>query len=89
MDEMEVGEMWDQHRKDRLEKKRNNLEYSTGLLRKIGINFDSHNGGVHLVVKHGGLIVDFWPSTGKFNDRRHREYRRGIKNLIKHLKGKK
>lgn len=84
----DVGEMWELYHKDRQGKKRRNLEYSTEILRSLEIQFESKNGGVHLIVKHNGFIIDYWPSTGKFKDRKSEKYQRGIKNLVNYLKGK-
>lgn len=62
----EMGEMFNDWRAMKRQKKRENLVNSTDLLRERSVEFESHNGGVHLIVRGAGLVVDFWPSTGKF-----------------------
>ena len=69
------------------QKKLSNIEYSTQLLIDKGVEFESKNGGVHLIVTHNGSIADFWPSTGKFQIR-GKGYSRGVKNLLNQLKVK-
>jgi hypothetical protein len=53
------------------EKRRSNLDNSTKLLRERGITFDVYNNGVHLVIRSGERTWDFWPSTGKYRERRN------------------
>ncbi len=65
-------------------KKLSNLEYSTKLLIDKGVEFESKNGGVHLIVSHNGLIADFWPSTGKYQIRGG-GYSRGVRCLLSKL----
>jgi hypothetical protein len=62
----DIGEMFDGWRELRREKKRSNQSNSTELLRERGVEFESKNSGVHLIVKGNGRVVDFWPSTGKY-----------------------
>jgi hypothetical protein len=52
---------WEEAKKT---KRKKNMEESTALLIKAGIPFNSKNGGVHLKVKVGDQLLDFWPSTG-------------------------
>lgn len=68
------------------EKKRRNLAYSTNLLKEEGIEFESKNNGVHLVIHHMGQVWDFWPSTGKFGKRGSGHYGRDVKNLLRELR---
>lgn len=75
-------EAYDALREERTDKRRRNTEASTRILIEKGIEFQSHNDGVHLVVG----AFDFWPSTGLFMDRRTRGRGRGVFNLIKLLK---
>lgn len=78
----DVFREWNWHKK---EKKRSNLKSSTELLKENRIEFESKNGGVHLVINHNGKIVDFWPSTGKYKFRTRNKYCRGVNKLIKEL----
>lgn len=68
-----------------INKRASNRDYSADLLKKNGIEFETKNGGVHLIVTHNGKIADFWPGTGKFNIRGGFGYQRGVRNLIKSL----
>lgn len=38
----------------------------TQRLRDAGVEFVSHNMGEHLVIEIGSKVVDYWPSTGKW-----------------------
>ena len=78
----EIAEMYKEHKEERRQKKEMNMEYSTELLKTVGIPFESKNGGVHLIVDGLDCKIDYWPSTGKFITRKGRSGR-GIKNLLK------
>jgi len=67
-------------------KKARNLNFSTNLLFERGIEFESKNNGVHLIVTSDLGLIDFWPSTGKFKVRSQTKYGRGVKNLINLIK---
>lgn len=78
----DMGEMyrdWDEQKK---EKKSSNKEYSTNKLISEGVDFESKNGGVHLIVTGKKCLIDYWPSTGKFITRDGKNGR-GINNLLK------
>jgi hypothetical protein len=62
----ELGEIFEGWRDQRREKKAGNRASSTALLQERGVQFESKNDGVHLIVRGNGAVVDFWPSTGKF-----------------------
>ena len=81
-DMAEVFRDWDKAKK---EKKKSNLEFSTGKLVELGVEFEKKAGGVHLVINHDGNTVDFWPSTGKYKFRTRNKYCRGLRKLIKEL----
>lgn len=69
------------------QKRQSNLVSSTQILDKNNISYEVKNGGYHLVVKGKSLIADFWPSTGKFNVRGEPKYFRGVRLLIKIIRG--
>lgn len=72
---------WDKQKK---EKKASNLVYSTNLLIENGIEFESKNGGVHLIVKGKDGLIDFWPSTGNYVVRKgNGKFGRGVRNVIR------
>ena len=64
------------------EKKLGNLENSTQMLIGNNIKFETKNNGVHLIVREGDAVWDFWPSTGKFTRRGVGYYQRGVRKLI-------
>jgi hypothetical protein len=66
-------------------KRRSNLDNSTKLLRERGITFDVYNNGVHLAIRSGERTWDFWPSTGKFIERKSKRSGRGVFNLLNQL----
>jgi hypothetical protein len=63
-----------------------NRERSAGMLQGLGIQFEVKNDGAHLIVRHEGQTVDFWPGTGKFIPRAPRSrHGRGVFNMLKLL----
>lgn len=66
-------------------RRESNLASSIEMLNKNGISFDDK--GYHVIVSHNGMKVDFWPSTGKFNIRGTPKYLRGVRLLIKLVRG--
>lgn len=57
------------------------------MLTRNGIEFEEKNGGVHLVVTHKGKVADFWPTTGRFCVRGTGQYKRGVRLLIRIMRG--
>lgn len=82
----EMSEVFADLRKAKQAKKRSNLAASTRMLQESGVNFESHNMGIHLVIKMNDKIIDFWPSTGLWWIRGTSNKRRGIEKLIRHVK---
>ena len=64
-------------------KKQANKQFSTNLLIEQGINFESRNDGLHLVIRTRNGNINFFPSTGLFNGALKG---RGVYNLLKELK---
>lgn len=81
----DIGDTFKALKEVNREKKQDNLAKSTSLLVERGVAFESHNGGVHLVVSGSKGLIDFWPSTGKYITRYSRKDGRGVHNLIKEL----
>jgi hypothetical protein len=82
----DMGDDFKAMREMQQEKRARNRESSTTILRDCGVVFSSYNNGVHLVVTHNQVQVDFWPSTGKWIVRDARKTEgRGVYNLIKQL----
>lgn len=79
----DTGEVFRLYKEQRKKKKETNIENSTNLLKKEGIEFESKNCGVHLIVKCS-VIIDFWPSTGKWISRAGKQGN-GVRNLLKYI----
>lgn len=75
----EDSEMWEEHRKERQQKKQRNREQSLNILRKNGVYFQclSDISGHYRVGE-----FDFWPSTGKYIERSTKKHGRGVFNLL-------
>lgn len=59
---------------------------STGMLTGLGLQFEVKNDGAHLIVRHEGQTVDFWPGTGKFIPRKPgARHGRGVFNMLTYL----
>lgn len=67
------------------ERRAHNRESSAALLSAMGIAFEAKNEGAHLIVRHAGRTIDFWPGTGKWKDRREVRDQRGVRKLLAHL----
>lgn len=80
----DMGEIFDGMRRRSEEKRASNRENSAQILAQYGIEFESKNIGAHLIVKHAGKIVDFWPGTGKWIVRDGKQGR-GVSRLLKLL----
>ena len=83
-DEIDVGEMWEQHKKERQEKRASNRDYSPKLLNKAKIEFKSLNHGAHLKIQTSFGPIDFWPGTGYWKTSTGTKGR-GVRNLIKFI----
>lgn len=87
----EIGEIFaatkDLRKAESLKRKQSNKCGSMRMLNTNGISFEEKNGGVHLVIYHEDKVADFWPSTGKFNIRGDGRYFRGVRLLIKIMRG--
>ena len=80
---IEDNNFWEDHKKERQEKKARNEEYSIKMLDDLGIKYKILN----KFCRHYRVYdFDYWPSTGKFYNQRTGEIGRGIKNLIKRIK---
>ncbi len=78
---------WDDYGREGSQRRRaNNREGSAEMLTGAGIAFETKNAGAHLIVRHAGRVVDFWPGTGKWIERGTGLDKRGVRPLISHLK---
>ena len=84
--ENEVTEMWRDHKAIQSKKRASNRLNLARSLVSAGVCYTSHNDGAHLVVEHNCLIVDFWPGTGRWKNRKSGEYGFSIKSIFKHIR---
>lgn len=83
-DEEQIDE-WREQKKESQKKRARNHQQSLGILKKNGIYFEVLNeSGAHYRVGE----FDFWPTTGKFINRKTKKDGRGVFNLIKEIGGK-
>ena len=82
-----MSETYSQLKEHKRKKRFNNVQGSRNLLISNGIKFDSYNDNYHLVIHSTSGLIDFWPSTGKFKQRKgnNKISGRGIFNLLKLL----
>jgi len=66
-------------------RRESNRNTGPAVLKKHGVAFEVKNGGTHLIVKHGNLVADFWPGTGKYKLRSAPTYKRGVFQLLRDL----
>ena len=85
----DVGETFNAMREAGKEKRERNRESSPKILRQHDIEFEEKNMGAHLIVKHNGYVIDFWPGTGKWIDRATSKHRRGVYGLMRHIGAEK
>lgn len=70
------------------EKRARNRRMSAEMLRRYDVWFQSKNAGAHLIVRHGCMVVDFWPGTGLWIVRGAGIRSRGVRKLLRHLEVK-
>lgn len=69
------------------QRRASNRDNSAALLRANGVQFESKNGGAHLVVRDGiGRIFDFWPGTGLWQLRGTPQRWRGVHSLLGNIR---
>jgi len=79
----ETTEMWREHKEAGQKKRLDNKLHATERLTKLGIDFESKNFGVHIIVSNKNGFIDYWPSTGMFIQRFNSKRGRGISSLLK------
>ena len=77
----DMGEMFNDLKKIRQEKRADNRENSAEYLVQREIPFVSKNGGAHLIVEGRECPIDFWPGTGKWHSRCGKKGF-GVRNLV-------
>lgn len=82
----DMGDLYSAYRKARQQKRASNRDHSITVLDSEGIKCEVKNYGAHLIVRHGDVVIDYWPGTGLWIDRRDKLKRRGIKRLIVYVR---
>lgn len=77
----DMGDMFNDLKKVRQEKRADNRESSAEYLRQRGIPFVEKNLGAHLIVEGSAGFIDFWPGTGKWHSRCGKKGF-GVRNLV-------
>lgn len=67
------------------ERRAKNRAHSAGVLDAHSIAYESKNQGAHLVITLADRVIDFWPGTGMFTDRKTKRNGRGVQNLVKKI----
>lgn len=80
----DLGDYFRDVRAIKQQKRADNRKRGPEILAEHGISFQIRNDGAHLVVSHGGIVVDYWPGTGKFIFR-DGDKGRGVFTLLKRL----
>ncbi|SEF90191.1 hypothetical protein [Marinobacterium lutimaris] len=70
------------------QKRSNNRQSSAVMLAQHGIEFESKNGGAHLILQGVNGLIDFWPGPGKWIVRSEQRERFGVKRLIEAIEAK-
>jgi hypothetical protein len=82
----EAAEIFPDLKAESKERRAANRCRSTGMLTGLGLQFEVKNDGAHLIVRHEGQTIDFWPGTGKFIPREPgAKHGRGVFNMLKYL----
>jgi len=79
----DMGDLFNDWRKVKQEKRSANRQSSAEMLRGAGIAFEERNGGAHLIVEGR---VDFWPGTGLWIQRGTNSKQRGVQALIRFIR---
>ena len=85
-EELTEGEIWKKVKENSQVKRWNNVESSLGLLRSLGIAYETLDvGSAHYRIDG----ISFWPTTGKYYNPKTGLKGRGVKNFIIALKKEK
>lgn len=67
-----MGDMAEEYRALKEHKKLKKEAMKVGniaFLDVVGIPYESKNNGLHIIISRSGVVIDFYPSTGKWIDR--------------------
>ena len=73
----------EERRESRLERFTKNIE----ILKNCGYEFDIKNEGEHYIYRKNGIVMNFWPSSGKFRSNDGKISGVGIDKFLRLLKG--
>ena len=78
----DMADVFNDMRQAKKERRECNTKDSTQMLVGRGVQFQSNNGGAHLIVHAGICKIDFWPSTGLWIVRGSKNRHGGVRKLI-------
>lgn len=81
----ELGELFNAHKAARKQKRADNREKGADRLTRLGVEYEAKNMGAHLIVRHDGKVIDYWPGTGKWEVRGSNCGNRGIRKMLRYL----
>jgi hypothetical protein len=61
------------------------LEETMEILSHSGLPFENHDCGRHLIFRYGKHVIDFWPTTGRWFDRKTNRRGRWIERLLTYM----
>lgn len=82
----ELGDTFRAMKEESKTRRESHRKTSPELLTAHNISFESKNWGAHLVVSCKPNLIDFWPGTGKWIERRTNNTSRGVNRLITFVK---
>lgn len=84
-DEQLDSDDWRAYKQERQQRRYDNRKSGVEILQQHAVQFQTKD-QIHLIVKHAGKTIDFWPSTGKWIDRAAvNHHRRGVFQLLDYL----
>jgi hypothetical protein len=80
----DAGDLYREMRYESQKRRAHNRRSSAQLLRERSIAFESRNNGAHLIVSHRDKVLDLWPGTGRWRDRKGKGGF-GVRNLLAYI----
>jgi len=79
----EINEMWRDYRAEQANIRHDRYKKANpeNQLKICNIDYETRNNGYHLIVTHNDMVVDFWPTTGRWISRTGKRGG-GVKRLI-------
>lgn len=82
-------ELWEDYRsieKDQQEQRAIKRNSAPEQLKNAGVKFESKNEGAHLIIRHKGQVIDFWPGTERWKPQGFKR-NFGINKLLSFIAG--